>query len=103
MDNKVITKSDLKKYKTILEMINAHLEGFEPGNDMLIVSGSNFTKVISKMIPQTKRSVHWVTYWRDKMTGSLFYDPDNPSAFSSLANLQANSSTGDCDSVQHLF
>ena len=57
----VITESDLKKYKTILET-NAHLEGFEPGNDILIVRGPKFSKVISRLFPQTKRSVHWVTY-----------------------------------------
>jgi len=34
VDNKVITGSDLKKYKTILETTNAHLDGFEPGNDI---------------------------------------------------------------------
>ena len=58
----VITEIDLKKYKTILETTNAHLEGFEPGNDILIVCGPNFSKVISRLFPQTKRSVHWVTY-----------------------------------------
>jgi hypothetical protein len=62
VNNKVITESDLKKYKTILEATNAHLEGFEPGNDILIVRGPKFTKVISKLFPKSKRSLHWVTY-----------------------------------------
>jgi hypothetical protein len=41
VNSDVITESDLKKYKTILEATNAHLEGFEPGNDILIVRGPN--------------------------------------------------------------
>jgi len=59
VNNKLITESDLEKYKTILETTNAHLEVFEPGNDILIVRGPKFIKVISKLFPQTKRSVHW--------------------------------------------
>ena len=59
---KVITESNLKKYKTIRETTNAHLEGFEPGNEILIVRGPTFTKVNAKLFPQRKRSVHWVTY-----------------------------------------
>jgi len=36
VDIKVNKESDLKKYKTILET-NAHLDGFEQRNDILIV------------------------------------------------------------------
>jgi len=43
-------------------MTNAHLEGFEPGNDILIVRGPKFIKVIAKLFPQSIRSVHWLTY-----------------------------------------
>jgi len=42
LKSKVITESDLKKYKTILEATNAYLAGFEPGNDILIVRGPKF-------------------------------------------------------------
>ena len=65
MDTKVIRESDLKKYKTILEMTNPHLQDFEPGNDILIVHGPMFTKVFSKLFPQANSSVHWVTYYRE--------------------------------------
>jgi len=54
VDNKLITESDLQKYKNILETTNAHLEGLEPGNDILIVRGPKFPKVISKLFPYTK-------------------------------------------------
>ena len=57
-----MTESDPKKYKTILETTNAHLEGLETGNDILIFHGPKFTKVISKLFPQTERSVHCLRY-----------------------------------------
>jgi len=62
VNSDVITESDLKRYKTILEANNPHLERFETGNDILIVRGSKFSKVIGSLFPQTKRSVLWVTY-----------------------------------------
>ena len=84
----VITTSDLKGYKHILEMTNAHLVRYEPGGDIQISRGSNFTKVISKLFPQRKRRgiktalrQRWVTYY---MARALYYDPDRPSAFSTL-------------------
>jgi hypothetical protein len=52
VNNKVFTESDLKKYKTILETTNSHLERLEPRNDNLIVRGPKFTKVISKIFPK---------------------------------------------------
>jgi len=45
----------------ILETTIAQLEGYDTGNDILIVRGPKFTKVISKLLPLTKRSIHWVT------------------------------------------
>ena len=65
----VITTSDLKRYKHIVELTNAHLVGYEPGSDIQISRGSKFTKVISKLFPQSKRRgtgtalrQRWVTY-----------------------------------------
>ena len=51
----VITNSDLKAYKHILELTNAHLVGYEPGGDIQITRGSKYVKVISKLFPQTPR------------------------------------------------
>ena len=51
----VDTNSDLKQYKHILEMTNANLVGYEPGSDKRISRGSKYTKVISKLFPQTRR------------------------------------------------
>lgn len=46
VDINVTTEGDLKKFKTILEMTDDHLKGFEPGKDILIVRGPKFEKVI---------------------------------------------------------
>ena len=90
VNSDVISESDQKKYKTILEATNAHLEGFKPGNDILMVGGPKFLKVISRLFPSRKEaSIGWrinVTY---TMNAKLFNDNRKPSAFSTLANLQA--------------
>ena len=62
VNSDVITESDLKKYKTILEATNAHLEGFEPGMTSYSIADLHFQKVISWLFPQTKRNVHWLMY-----------------------------------------
>ena len=51
----MITNSDLKGCKQILEMTNAHLVGYVPGGDIQISRGSKFTNIISKLFPQSER------------------------------------------------
>ena len=55
VNSDVITNSDLKAYKHILELTNAHLVGYEPGGDIQISRGSKYAKIISKLFPQTPR------------------------------------------------
>ena len=55
VNSDVTTNSDIKRYKHILELTNAHLVGFELGGDIQISRGSKYTKVISKLLPQTRR------------------------------------------------
>jgi transposase-like protein len=62
VDNKVITEDDLKTYKSILELTNAHLEGYAPGGDIMIIRGPKFNNVISKLFRHTKRRGQWVNY-----------------------------------------
>jgi hypothetical protein len=69
VDETLISKNDLNRYKNILEMTNAHLEGYEPGGDIHISRGQKFVNVISKLFPQTRRRGieaqlrrRWVTY-----------------------------------------
>jgi hypothetical protein len=65
----LITTSDLKRYKNILEMTNAHLVAYETDRDIKISCGQKFVKIISKILPQNKqRSIElalrqrWVKY-----------------------------------------
>ena len=62
----VITNSDLKRYKDILDWNNARLVGYEPGGDIQISQKSKYTKVISKLFRQIRRRAalrqRWVPY-----------------------------------------
>jgi hypothetical protein len=51
----VMTADDLKRYKTILQLTNAYLQGYEPGGNVQTSRGPNFREVISKLFPQTRR------------------------------------------------
>jgi len=56
-----IDKNDLQRYKTILEMTNAHLKGYKPGGNIETSRGTKFKNVIEKLFPEAKRQ-QWVTY-----------------------------------------
>jgi len=69
VDKKMVTNADLKQYKTILEMTNAHLEGYDPEANILISRGNKFRDVISRLFPGTRKSGveaalrrEWITY-----------------------------------------
>ena len=55
VNRKLITSDDLKKYKKILILTNAHLTDYQPGSDIQITRGSKFQDVISQLFPQTRR------------------------------------------------
>jgi len=44
-----IDKNDLQRYKTILEMTNAHLRGYRPGENIQSSRGTKFKNVIGKL------------------------------------------------------
>ena len=69
VDKKLVTNADLKQYKTILEMTNAHLEGYDPEANIRISRGNKFRDVISRLFPGTRQSGveaalrrEWITY-----------------------------------------
>ena len=49
----VITKDDLKRYKTFLQLTNTHLQLYETGGNVQTSRGPKFMEVISKLFPQT--------------------------------------------------
>jgi hypothetical protein len=51
----VVAADDLKRYKTILQLTKAHLQGYEPSGNLQTLRGPKFREVISKLFPQTRR------------------------------------------------
>jgi len=48
VNKNLVTTADLKQYKTILEMTNAHLEGYKPRANIHTSKGVKYKKIISK-------------------------------------------------------
>ena len=57
-----VTTKDYRKYKSILQMTNAHLEQYEPGGNIHVSRGVKYRDVISKLFPQRGSKQSWVTY-----------------------------------------
>lgn len=59
-----IDKDELKKYKSILELTNAHLEGYRSGANIQTSRGTKFKNVIAKLFPEAKAAIQqkWTTY-----------------------------------------
>ena len=51
VDKKLITNADLKQYKTILKMTNAHLEGYDPTANIRTSKGLKYKDFISRLFP----------------------------------------------------
>ena len=56
-DRRKITTDDLKKYKKILELTNAHLTDYRPGADIQITRGAKYRDVIAPLFPHIRRRV----------------------------------------------
>ena len=59
-----IDKNELQKYKTILELTNAHLKGYKSGGDIRTSRGTKFKNVIVKLFPEAKTVLRqkWTAY-----------------------------------------
>ena len=70
VDTKSVTTADMKQYKTILEMTNAHLEGYKPRANIHTSKGVKYKEIISKLFPGGTRQSgveaalrrEWITY-----------------------------------------
>ena len=54
MNTEFITKEDLKSYKKILTMTNAHLTQYQPDGNINITPGEKFRDIIAPLFPKTK-------------------------------------------------
>ena len=55
VNKKLVSENDLKRYKSILNLTSAHLEGYEPSAPIHISKGIKFRTIVAKLFPQTKR------------------------------------------------
>jgi len=55
VDKHLVTSPDIKQYKTILEMTNAHLEGYKPRANIRNSKGVKYKEIISKLFPGITR------------------------------------------------
>jgi hypothetical protein len=69
VDKKKVTTADLKKYKAILKMTHANLEGYNLLGNIHISRGSKYRDVIAKLFSHERRRGveselrrRWVTY-----------------------------------------
>jgi len=70
VNKRLVTSNDLKQYKTILEMNNAHLEGYDPDANIRTSKSLKFRDVISKLFSSGTRQSgveaalrrEWVSY-----------------------------------------
>ena len=59
-----IDENELLKYKTILEMTNAHLKGYRSGGDIQTSRDVKFKNVITRLFPEAKAAIKqkWSPY-----------------------------------------
>jgi hypothetical protein len=62
VDTYMIPPNDMKRYRSILEITNAHLKVYERGGNLRISRGLNYTKVISNLFPNGTLKHRWVKY-----------------------------------------
>jgi hypothetical protein len=70
VDKNSVTTADIKQYKTILEMTNAHLEGYKPRAKIHTSKGVKYKEIISQLFPSGTRQSgveaalrrEWITY-----------------------------------------
>jgi len=55
VDRKTITTDDLRKYKKILELTNAHLTSYQPGGEIQITRGAKYREIIASLFSHTRR------------------------------------------------
>jgi hypothetical protein len=62
IDTDIISPNDMRHYKSILQMTNAHLTGHEPQDNIKISRGLKYVKVISNLFPSGTIRHRWDKY-----------------------------------------
>jgi len=54
VNTEAVTKDDLKSYKKILKMTNAHLTQYQPDGNIIITRGKKFREIIAPLFAKPK-------------------------------------------------
>jgi len=87
-----VTSDNLRKYKKILLLTNAHLEGYDPACVINVGRGKNFREIIVPLFARPiGRGVEsgFHRAWKNTKMSSLYYNPEKQTAFSTLDKLSA--------------
>jgi len=87
-----VTSDSLRKYKKILLLTNAHLEGYHPAGVINVGRGKKFREIIAPLFAKSKgRGVESGLRRHGKNTkmAALYYNPEKSTAFSTLDKLTA--------------
>jgi len=87
-----VTSDDLRKYKKILLLTNAHLEGYDPSGAINFGRGNKFREIIAPFFASPKsRGVEsgLRRAWKYTKLTAKYYNPEKPTAFSTLDKLAA--------------
>ena len=59
-----IDEDEVRKYKNVLEMTNAHLKGYRSGGDIQTSRDIKFKNVIARLLPEAKAAIkqEWSPY-----------------------------------------
>jgi len=74
INKEIVTNSDLRQYKRILELTSAHLEGHESGGPIHISKGVKFITVIAKLFPRQNSATLKQHYGNSGKDISIGYD-----------------------------
>jgi hypothetical protein len=92
----VVTTSDIKRYKQVLEITNAHLTGCEPGGTIVLsrceIYEDNFQTVSTRGNTVSLDEV--LKQATLEMSKNLYFDPTKPTGFSTVRKLTAASPRG---------
>ena len=89
-----VTSDDLRTYKKILLLTNAHLDGYQPGGVINVSRGKKFREIIALLFARPKSlcvesGIRRAWKNTNMSAKALYYDLAKPSAFSTVNKLSA--------------
>jgi hypothetical protein len=87
-----VTSDDLRKYKKILLLTNAHLEGYDPAGAINDGRGKKFGEIFAHFSRGPNSGVsNWgyAVYGKNTKLTAIYYNPEKQTAFSTLDKLAA--------------